>query len=139
MLGSSPSAHAIHSPSLPPGASYVITIFTSVPRLRVGRNSTTPEFGMSEPSSDFHPIRSFVISLVTSASHSTVWPSGAFATQCEVFSSVTVTDSRWRIKIGRFPKFRQNVYSSAADLLIVKAFVTWTLPEKRAARVKGDF
>jgi hypothetical protein len=67
-------------------------------------NATCPELGTVAPSSDRHAMRSPGLSSVTSASHSTVWPAGALAVQCERPLPVTSTDSRWVMNVGRLAK-----------------------------------
>src|SRR4051812_10734381 len=66
-------------------------------------------------------------SSVISASHSTFDPMGALATQCERSPPFTVTDSRWNMKLGRFPKSRQYAYSRSAGAFTVMAVLASTM------------
>src|SRR4051794_20287663 len=59
------------------------------------------------------------------ASHSTVFPAGDFATQCERSPEFSVTETRWLANRGRFSKRRQKWNNSPGVLLIVTALTTF--------------
>ena len=69
---------------------------------------TEPAVTTVDPAIERHPMTLSGTSLMISASHSTVVPSGAVATQRERRSSSTVTDCRCSITRGRFSSARQN-------------------------------
>ena len=72
-------------------------------------NRTVPELRMSSSVPiDCQEISSLGRSSVISASHSTVLPAGALATQCERCDPVVSTIPRWYMNRGRFSKSRQN-------------------------------
>ena len=79
--------------------------------------------GTRVPSTDRQPIASSGRSITTSACHSTVVPAGPLARQVDV-PFLTVTDSRWAIKRGKFSRFRQNAYTSEGGRPIVIVLTT---------------
>jgi hypothetical protein len=77
-------------PRAPAGGSYTIVTETCVPRpLLVSRNSMRPLLGTLAPSTDFHAITSPGRSSMSTESHSTVVPAGAFTFQCDFLESST--------------------------------------------------
>src|SRR4051794_19461428 len=131
--GSSPNAQPTHDPSLPAGGSYCSRTRTLVPA-PLGSKCTDPAVTTLEPSIDRHPIRRSGMSLIISASHSTVAPRGAVATQRERRSSSTVTDCRCSIARGKLSSLRQNAYSSDGDRFTVTSDSTLTPPGPERAR-----
>ena len=108
---------------LPPGGSYCRRTCTSVPRSGpAGVNRTEPALITSAPSSVRQPISSSGISLMISASHSTVRPAGRLGDP--VRAALVELSDRHEVSMnrGRFSKLRQKRKSSSAGRLMVTRF-----------------